>query len=126
MTFSVWFHRVSLAAVTLAVLASTGQAFRPADLPEIPAPQVSFLAGEGLVLSECQQRMHTLATQLQDAGYNPVQTHMTNEGQLLARWYHPQRDITVVMVSGWQATENVFSAEAISGLVRWNALIGTP
>jgi len=41
-------------------------------------------------------------------------------------WYHPQRHTTVVALSGWQASDNAFSAAERDGQMRWDEFLTMP
>ncbi|MFC4455116.1 hypothetical protein [Deinococcus sonorensis] len=119
-------RRSTLALFTVALLGVSGSLAMPADPPDSMGSQLSAMAGTGLMLAGCQERMRMLNSMLREAGFNPMRTHLGADGTMTARWYHPERHTTVLAFAGWQATNNFFSATEVPGLMRWNEFIANP
>ncbi|GGL88492.1 hypothetical protein GCM10010840_28120 [Deinococcus aerolatus] len=115
-------RRLSVAVLTLGLLGVSGEA-APA---ETLGTQLTAMSATGLKLSECQTRMQTLGTMLSKAGYVSRRAHLGADAVMTALWYHPQRHTTVVAFSGWQASDNAFSAAEIAGQVGWNEFLPLP
>jgi hypothetical protein len=98
----------------------------PFDRPDSLETQLSAMAGSGLMLAGCQERLRMLGSMLKEAGFSPMRSHLGTDATMTARWYHPERHTTVLAFAGWQPSDNVFSATEMSGLMRWNELLGTP
>lgn len=94
--------------------------------PDTLGTQLTAMAGTGLKLAECEQRLQTLGTMLSQAGYVSRRAHLGTDATMTALWVHPQRHTSVVAFSGWQASDNAFSAAEMAGEVRWNELLATP
>ncbi|CAM3437133.1 hypothetical protein DEDE109153_17050 [Deinococcus deserti] len=88
--------------------------------------RLAALAGTGLSIAECRERMQNMGTMLDGAGYGTARTHHLSDGTLAARWYNPATERTAVAFAGQQATDNAFSTAELDGQVRWNEFIAMP
>ena len=119
-------RRLSAALLTLGLLGAPGALGNQAAPADALGPQLTAMSGTGLTLAECEQRMQTLGTMLNQAGYVSRRAHLGADAVMTALWYHPQHHTSVVAFSGWQASDNAFSATEMAGQVRWNELLPTP
>ena len=119
-------RRLSVALLTLGLLGASGALGSQTDPPDTLGPQLTAMAGTGLKLTECEKRMQTLGTMLGQAGYVSRHAHLGADAVMTALWYHPQRHTTVVAFSGWQASDNAFSAAEMAGQLGWNELFPMP
>lgn len=119
-------RRSKLSLFTVALMGVSGSLAMPFDRPDSLETELSAMSGTGLTLSGCQERMQTLGSMLSRAGFNPMRFHMGNDATMTARWYHPERHMTVLAFAGWQPSDNTFSATEVVGLMRWNELIADP
>ncbi len=119
-------RRLSAALLTLGLLGAPGALGNQASSRDDLGHQLTAMAGTGLTLAECEQRMQTLGTMLNRAGYVSRRAHLGADAVMTALWYHPQHHTSVVAFSGWRASDNAFSATEMDGQVRWNELLATP
>lgn len=137
-TLDRWTPRSMLVAVAL--LCTGGQAFAgPVDEVGRPLPasqatlrqttlgsQLAAMSGTDLTLAVCRERMQALNSLLQEAGYGQTRTFTLPDGTLVARWYHPGRQMTALAFSGQNSTGNAFSVGEHAGLIRQGELIAIP
>lgn len=123
-TLKHWTRRSPL-VVAAALLCTAGPPTAPALQPTLGG-QLAALSGTGLTMAECRQRMQTLSTLLQEAGYRNVRTLTLPDGTLMARWYHTDRQTTALAFMGQNSTGNAFSVSEHAGIMRWNELIAGP
>jgi hypothetical protein len=125
-TLKRWTRRSQLVVIGAALLSGTVLTNVQARQADTLGSQMEGMSGTGLTLAECRQRMQTLGTMLQKAGYRNVRTRTLDDGTLLAQWYHPARKMTALAFSGQNSTGNIFSAREHAGMLRWNELIAVP
>lgn len=119
-------RRLSAALLILGLLGAPGALGRQAAPAETLGTQLTAMAGTGLKLAECEQRLQTLETMLSQAGYVSRRAHLGTDATMTALWVHPQRHTSVVAFSGWQASDNAFSAAEMAGEVRWIEFLPLP
>lgn len=88
--------------------------------------QMAGMAGRGLTIGECRDRMQQLGMLLEGAGYGAARTHSLSDGTLAARWYNPTTKRTALAFSGQRPMGNKFGVGQYDGLIRWNELIALP
>lgn len=88
--------------------------------------QMAGMAGTGLTIGECRDRMQKLGTLLEGAGYGVVRTHGLSDGTLAARWYNQKTNRTALAFSGQNAVGNAFSVSHQDGLIAMNEFIALP
>ncbi|MEF2277602.1 hypothetical protein V3W47_04765 [Deinococcus sp. YIM 134068] len=133
-TLKRWTRRSQLLVIGAALLSGAGQTTVLANgLPTVQTRQsdtlgsrMAGMSGTGLSLAECRQRMQDVDTLLRGAGYGNVQTHTLEDGTLVARWYHTDRQMTALAFSGQHSSGNAFSVGEYAGIIRWNELIALP
>lgn len=118
-------RRLPLVFVAFWLLCTAGQPTVLALQPTLGS-QLAALSGKNLTVAECRQRMQALDTLLQGAGYRNVWTSTLSDGTLIARWYHPGREMTALAFSGQNSTGNAFSVGEHAGLIRQGELIAIP
>lgn len=118
--------RTSFALLTVALLGASGSLARQANAPNAMSTQLSAMAGTGLMLAGCQERLQLLGRLLSTAGYGPMRARLVDGTTMITRWYHPEHHTTVVAFAGWQLSGNAFSVGEFTGLTRWNELLATP
>ncbi|GAA5532007.1 hypothetical protein [Deinococcus aluminii] len=123
----------TLRFILVAALLGTLAAARPIDEPfqrTSPAArlsqQLATYRGSGLTLAQCNQRMRDMNTLLTGAGYRNQGSRLLQDGTHMSKWYHPDRDTTVMAFSGTNASGNAMQVGELAGHVRWNELIAMP
>lgn len=84
------------------------------------------MAGTGLTIAECRERLQKLGTLLEGAGYGAARTQELSDGTLAARWYNRSTNGTALAFSGQNAVGNAFSVSEDSGLIAMNEPIALP
>jgi hypothetical protein len=86
---------------------------------------ITAQAGSGLTLDTCQERLARLDGMLRGMGYRARSTRTIDEVSY-SRWYHPDREVSVLSMMGEEPGGHYLNVVEYPGLLRWNEFYLTP
>lgn len=88
--------------------------------------RIAAMAGHHLTFAQTQERLQTLGTMLDGAGYGAVRTRNVGDGTTVSRWYHAGARHTALAFAGQAAEDNDVEVAELDGFVSMNEMIPTP